>query len=157
MLKPNVRTDLRLYSIRDPFRANQPLWKVLKSLKCVFFYTGCRVLCIGDRGGCVQRTEMCENCVSGGCVWVSGAFVIYPDLSSWQKRGDRAINFECRSCSSYSASPFHPSHTNTHIPKSLCECWRALRKGSHICVSGGSVFQHCTAAGTRRKFIILKG
>lgn len=120
MLKPNVRTDLRLYSIRDPFRANQPLWKVLKSLKCVFFYTGCRVLCIGDRGGCVQRTEMCENCVSGGCVWVSGAFVIYPDLSSWQKRGDRAINFECRSCSSYSASPFHPSHTNTHTFLNHC-------------------------------------
>lgn len=93
-----------------------------------------------------QRCVKCvKNCVSGGCVSEKG-FVIYTALSSWQKRGDRAINSECRSCSSYSASPFHPSHANTHIPKSLCECWRALRKGSHICVSGGSLLQLYTAA-----------
>ncbi len=53
VLKPNVRADLRIYCIRDPFRVNQPLLKVLKSLKCVCFFTDCRVLCVGVGGGCV--------------------------------------------------------------------------------------------------------
>lgn len=43
-------------------------------------------------------------------------------------------------------NPHTHANRNTHIPKSLCECWRALRKGSHISVNGGSLFQHYTAA-----------
>ncbi len=76
-----------------------------------------------------------------------GAFVIYTPLSPGRNVKIEPSILSVGVAVATERLLFTPhTHTNTHIPKSLCECWRVLRKGSHIYVSGGSLLQLYTAA-----------